>query len=182
MKHCPKCKIAMTEKNIGPVEIDECGRCKGIWFDKDELRRAKDFTDKDLNWMDFDIWKHEKEFKSNPSSLNCPVCKTALQTIIYGKTHIKIEYCPLCKGTLLDKGEFKKIINALEEQLLTQSFSKYVHDAIREAKEIITGHESLISEWKDFITVLRLMQYRFFVENPKLLDVIMTIQKRSPFV
>lgn len=182
MKQCPKCKVAMISKNIGPVEIDECSKCKGVWFDKYELRCAKDTTDKDLNWMDFEVWKHSDQFKAKPSSLKCPVCKTATHSINYGTTHIKIDYCSTCKGVWLDKGEFRKLINALEQQLLTQPFSQYVRDAIEEAKEIITGPESLISEWKDFSTVLRLMQYRLFVENPKLLDAVMAAQKKSPFI
>ena len=40
MKQCPKCEIGLTPKNIGYVEVDECQSCKGIWFDKDELRQA----------------------------------------------------------------------------------------------------------------------------------------------
>jgi Zn-finger nucleic acid-binding protein len=181
MKKCPICNIAMTPKNIGPVEIDECSKCKGVWFDKNELRRAKDAEDSDLNWKDFEIWKHKDQFKAKPSLLKCPVCKTATHAINYGSNHIEIDYCPTCKGTWLEKGEFKKIIHALEQQLLTESFSEYLRDTIEEAKEIITGPESFISEWKDFVTVLRLMQYRFFVEHPKLLDAIVVIQKATPF-
>jgi Zn-finger nucleic acid-binding protein len=182
VKQCPKCHLTMMLKSIGPVTIDECGKCEGVWFDKDELRQSEDVADKDFDWMDFEIWKHADQFSAKSSSLKCPVCKTPLHAIHYGETQITIDYCPACKGTWLDKGEFKKIVKALEDQLLTQPFSEYVRDAIQEAKEFVTGEKSLISGWKDLCMVLRLMQYRFFVEHPKVLDAVINSQKKSPFV
>ncbi len=180
MKSCPRCKIQLTPKVIGPVEVDECEQCNGVWFDKDELRQAKDITDSDLNWMDFEIWKHEDRFKAKTSGINCPVCKTQNQTIDYGATAVEVDYCPSCRGVWLDENEFKKIIESLEQELVSKSFSEYINCSIEEAKEIITGPESFMSEWKDFVTVLRMMQYRMFVENPKLLDTITAVQKANP--
>ena len=166
---------------IEKIEIDECETCKGMWFEDDELREAKDSTDEDLNWMDFEIWKHEDLFKTKSRNLPCPQCNKVLVTINYSDTDVEIDYCPACKGTWLDKGEFTKIIEALTNELLTKSFPKYIVDSIEEAKEIVTGPESFLSEWKDFSTVLRMMQYRLFVEKPKLLDTVTSIQQANPF-
>jgi Zn-finger nucleic acid-binding protein len=180
MRSCPKCETELKPKAIGPVEVDECEMCKGVWFDKDELRQAKDVTDSDLNWMDFEIWKHEDRFKSKGTKINCPVCKTETVAIDYGSTAIEVDYCPSCQGIWLDEDEFKKIIESLESDLVSKSFSEYIKDSIEEAKEIITGPESFISEWKDFMTILRMMQYRMFLENPKLLETIASVQKANP--
>ena len=178
--NCPGCKIELRKNTINTIEIDECEKCEGIWFEDDELRKAKDSTDKDLNWMDFEIWKHEDQFKTEARNLPCPQCNKALVAINYSDTEIEVDYCPSCKGTWLDSGEFKKIIDALTDELLTKSFSKYISDSIAEAKELITGPESFLSEWKDFATVLRIMQYRLFVEKPKLLDTVMSLQENVP--
>ncbi len=177
---CLYCKIELKKKMINKIEIDECEKCKGIWFEDDELRKAKDSTDEDLNWMDFEIWKHEDQFKPKSRNLPCPKCNKVLVAINYSDTDVEIDYCPTCKGTWLDKGEFKKIIDALTNELLTKSFSKYIKASIEEAKEIIKGHESFLSEWKDFSTILRMMHYRLFVEKPILLNAITTIQLHSP--
>ena len=181
MKQCPTCKIELTQKVIGEIEVDECEKCKGIWFDAGELRLVKDIVDSDLNWMDFEVWKHQDDFKSKKSNINCPVCNTETKIINYGSTSIEIDYCPSCKGIWLGEDEFEKVIDALENELLTKSFSEYIKESIQEAKEIITGPESLLSEWKDFATVLRFMQYRMFVENPKLLEKIIAAQSANPF-
>ena len=67
---CPKCKKELSEKiKIGDVEIDRCPECGGLWFEKDELRLAKDkkapeakwvdieIEDKSINWFQFKLWK-----------------------------------------------------------------------------------------------------------------------------
>jgi Zn-finger nucleic acid-binding protein len=177
MKQCPKCKVELTPKSIGPVEVDECHSCKGIWFDADELRQARDATDSDLNWMDFEIWRHQDQFKSGTSPRKCPACGDPMVTLEYGASAVAIDYCKSCDGTWLDRDEFKRIVEALEEELLTKSFASYVKECLREGIEVLTGPESLISEWKDLSNVLRLMQYRLFVENPNLLSAVTAVQK-----
>jgi len=34
---CPKCGHDMTVKDVDGVEVDQCGTCEGIFFDKGEL-------------------------------------------------------------------------------------------------------------------------------------------------
>jgi Zn-finger nucleic acid-binding protein len=174
---CPLCKIEMGKKTGGGVEVDACNKCKGIWFEKDELRKAKDSADKDINWMDFEIWKHKDKFKADPRKLACPKCNLTLVAINYGHTNIEIDYCPTCAGIWLDRGEFEKIIESLTEELITKSFSDYIKDSLVEAKEIVTGPESFLSEWKDFTTILHMMELRMFVEHPKLLEMVNTVQR-----
>jgi Zn-finger nucleic acid-binding protein len=177
---CPCCNIDLKSKIIKDVEIEECNKCKGIWFEDDELRKAKDSADSDLNWMDFEIWKHKDKTKARSRNLACPQCNQTLVAVDYAETNVEIDYCPKCKGTWLDKGEFEKIIDALTNELLTKSFSEYIKESLEEAKEIITGPESFVSEWKDFTTVFKMMQYRLFADNPKLLDTVTNIQRINP--
>ena len=35
--HCPKCGQHLTAEKYGPVEIDVCAGCKGLWLDANEL-------------------------------------------------------------------------------------------------------------------------------------------------
>jgi Zn-finger nucleic acid-binding protein len=177
---CPKCNGNMEVKKIENVEIDVCSKCAGVWFDQDELRKAKDQTDPDLNWMDFEIWKHEDRFTFSQKPIKCPKCQIDMVIINYEDTNVEIDYCPQCRGTWLEEGEFNNIIDALNSELANKSIPNYVKASLEEAKEIITGPESFMSEWKDFVTVLRMFQYRFFIENPKMQDTVNNIQKGFP--
>ncbi len=178
--NCLNCNTELARKVFGDIEVDECAKCKGIWFDTGELRRAKDLTDDNLNWMDFEIWKHEHLFKTGSSNRACPKCSNSMVSINYADTGVTIDHCPGCKGSWLDKGEFENIVETLKNEMLSKSFSEYVTSSIEEAKEIISGPESFLSEWKDFSTVLSLLQIRLFIENPKLVESISSIHKVSP--
>jgi Zn-finger nucleic acid-binding protein len=162
---CLKCNTALKTSHIGDVEIDECGKCSSIWFDEDELRKAKDQTDPDLNWMDFEIWKHGDKFQIGEESLECPKCNEKMVAVKYGKTGVEVDYCRQCKGTWLDGDEFEKIIDELKKELLSKSSPEYLKATLQQAKEIITGPEGFISEWKDFLTVLRFFKTRYHVEK-----------------
>ena len=177
---CPKCSLPMTTRKIGDVEVDECTTCKGIWFDRDELRQAKDETDPDLSWMDFDIWKHKDQFHIAARPTKCPRCAIPMAAVNYGETGVEIGVCSKCQGTWLDGGEFEKIIGCLEAELETKPASDYVRESLKEAKEVLTGREGLVSEWKDFTRVLRMFEYRFFTEHPKLFDAVRDLAKRMP--
>jgi Zn-finger nucleic acid-binding protein len=93
---------------------------------------------------------------------------------------VEIDVCPTCRGIWLEQGEFTKIITALEQELQTKDVSDYVKASVEEAKEIITDPENFASEWKDFTTVLRLLQYRLFAEKPRLLTELIEGQKGAP--
>jgi len=177
---CPRCNKPMTTRKIGDTEVDECTECKGIWFDRGELSQAKDEIDHDLSWMDFDIWKHKDEFHIAAKPTQCPRCGINMAGVNYGDTGVEICVCSKCQGVWLDAGEFDKIVACLHEELETKTASDYVRESLEEAKEVITGKDGLASEWKDFTTVLKMFEYRFFVEHPRLFDAVRDLAKRMP--
>ena len=175
--NCPDCNYPLRQKKIQNVIVDECPKCGGIWFDKDELRQVKDASDSDLNWMDFEIWKHLKKYGAKKSERLCPHCNRQMALLNYENTNVEIDFCIGCQGIWLDKNELKNIIAALENELLTMSSGQYVKATLEEAKEILTGPEPFLSEWKDFTTVLRLLQYRVLSDAPKISEWITSIQQ-----
>jgi Zn-finger nucleic acid-binding protein len=177
---CPKCKSSLLRRELESVVVDECCNCRGIWFDRDELRRAKDASEPDANWLDFDVWKHTERISGAVASISCPRCDSNFVTLAYADTGVEIDHCAKCEGTWLDHGEFKKIIDALSDEIVTKSASDYVKGVLEGAKEIFSGPESLLSEWRDFTTVLRLMQYRLLAENPKVANAIAEVKRSSP--
>jgi hypothetical protein len=80
----------------------------------------------------------------------------------------------------LERGAVAAIIDALTAELLNKPFAQHIKASLNEAKEILVGPESLYSEWNDFKTVLRLMQYRLLSENPRLSRVLSDVQSSGP--
>lgn len=177
---CPECDVKLNTIDFEGVEVDQCPSCKGIWFDNDELRRAKDKADPDLQWLDFEIWKHEDRFKVGPTRRLCPECGTPMPAINYDDTNVEVDFCTACRGIWLDGGEFRRIIEHLEQEVNSKSFTEYITSAVQEAADLIRGSESLPSEWKDFKQVLHLLQLRLFIEHPGLSELIRKAQRNIP--
>ena len=172
MKTCPVCNDDLRTVDVASIAVDECHTCKGLWFEDQELRLAKDHSDKDLVWMDFEVWKHPDRFKVEPRHLKCPSCRTELVAIQYDSTKVTVDYCQACRGIWLDKDAFQRIIGALTDELTHKTAGEYLKSSLQEAEELFTGPESLLSEWRDLKAVLRLLQMRFFVEHPRLMGTI----------
>ena len=178
---CPIDGTTLETHKVHSINVEECIRCRGLWFQKGELRKAKDETDPDLQWLDFDLWSDQESFVADWSSRMCPQCGKNMATISYGATGVTIDYCAEGHGIWLDKGEFQAIIEALESELVSKNVSGYMAASLEEAKEILVGGEGFVSEWKDFLTVTRLLQYRVLVENPKVEELLIALQTTSPF-
>ena len=175
--NCPVCKIEMEKAVFYKTEVDYCPRCLGIWFEKDELREAKDEKDKDLNWLDFDLWGEEKKFKISKNQKICPKCSVPLYSVGYNNSNIEVDFCSLCEGIFLDRGEFKKIIDYLKEKGEKEVLNNYFKNLIKERVEIYTGPEIFRSEVKDFLTLLKLLNYKFAAQFPKITSIISGLPK-----
>jgi Zn-finger nucleic acid-binding protein len=171
----------MKQRVTQDVTVDECPQCRGIWFDQGELDKAKDDISPDLRWMDFDLWKKEGEFRVTAPSVNCPKClQTELRALHYAEGDVTIHYCPRCEGIWIHAGDFHKIVLALNREADDKSAADYVRASLKEASELITRPNNFISEWRDLTAVMRLLKYRFFVENPKIKDILVGLQKSLP--
>jgi Zn-finger nucleic acid-binding protein len=178
---CPNCEIALKRCNIGGVSLDECSRCRGIWFDKKELDEAKDEIDPDLRWMDLQIWGQQPHFRVTDQPHNCPRCRQVkMQMIAYQEPEIDLLHCPSCEGTWLNAGDLEKMIRALRNEADGRSVPDYIRESLKEATDMLTHPQNLVSEWRDLTAVLRLLSYRIFVENPKLKSILLGIQKSLP--
>lgn len=178
--NCPIDKTPLETHTVHDIQVEECPECKGLWFKADEMRKAKDATDPDLRWLDFDLWSDSDALSAEWSSRKCPYCGHTMMRIAYDHTGVIVDYCPDGHGIWLDKGEFQAIIEALEKEVATKNVSDYVDASLVEAREVVAGDEGFVSEWKDFLTVTRLLQYRVLAEHPRLAELLVALQTSNP--
>ncbi|MFH1392457.1 MAG: zf-TFIIB domain-containing protein [bacterium] len=154
-KICPNCNQEILKKiSFYKNQVDKCDKCKGIWFDYDELRKVKDDKDEFLKWLDIDIWRKKKKLRVFSSTRKCPNCRKNLYEVKYGESNIKVDICNSCKGVWLDHGEFGKIIDYLKKVVNTETLSKYFKHALAS------------SETGDLLIILKLLQYRLCSQYP----------------
>ena len=166
--NCPLCKKELEKAIFYGVEVDYCPNCLGLWFEEDELRLAKDEKDKNLNWLDIDLWKRKNKFKVYLGERLCPACRLPLYEVYYGDSRIIVDFCSLCKGIWLDRGEFKRITDYLRKKANFEILNNYAKNLFQEAAEILIGSETLREEIFDFLTVLKLLNYKLAVQYPTL--------------
>lgn len=174
---CPICKIELSEVIFHKVGINSCSKCLGFWLEEDELRMAKDEKDKEISWLDIDLWQDKTKFKINRGQKVCPVCRLPLYEVEYSDSKVKVDVCNLCLGIWLDRGEFKKIIEYLKSRANYEVLNNYTKNLVQEFKEIFIGPETTKEEISDFLTVLKLFNYKFIVQHPTIAKIISELPK-----
>lgn len=177
-KICPNCKSELLESIIfHNIEADFCKKCLGLWFEKDELRQAKDNADGDLNWLDFNLWKEMKDFAISRDKKLCPACRLPLYEVNYGKSEVSVDLCNVCNGIWLDRGEFKKIMEYMKTEGNYEILNNFLKNLLSESWEVFTGPETLREEISDLLTLFKLLQYKFAVQNPYIVKSISELPK-----
>ena len=174
---CPNGHKALERTLFHNVEVDHCPECLGIWFDKTELIQAKNDEDKQLNWLDFDIWRDKGKFKVYALEKRCPVCRIPFAQVTYDDSSVKIDFCKMCQGAWLDRGEFKQIMVYLKKKADYEILHRYTKNLVLELWEVFTGPEKFRGELEDFMMLVKLLNYKFVVQHPLLNSMIQNSQK-----
>ncbi len=159
------------------VEVDYCPRCYGLWFQEDELQWAKDEKDHDLRWLDIDLWKDPAHMRVDFGRKLCPIDRLPLYEVGYGNSRVKVDICSLCKGIWLERGEFKEIIAYLKEKGEQEVLHHYAKNLLEEAWEVFSGPELLREEVLDFLTILKLLKYKFATQHSVISQIILSLPR-----
>lgn len=178
--NCPSCETPMETIEMDRLRFEQCPNCGGIWFEGGELNQAIEQALPDAQWLEFDLWKDVEAMSLHWGDRQCQVCWKTMAQITYADTGVVVDYCVEGHGVFLDQGEFEVILAALEEEVSAKDLPEYLRAALREGSEVVTGDDGLASEWKDFTTVLRLLQYRVLAENPRLARALVAFQSANP--
>jgi len=148
-----------------------------VWFDKNELIWAKDDKDRELNWLDFDIWRDKGRFEIYKINKRCPVCRISFVQIRYDNSNVRVDFCKMCQGIWLDRGEFKQIIVYLKKKADYEILHRYTKNLILQLWEVFAGPRKFREELSDFLMLLKLLNYKFAAQHPFLDSLIENAQK-----
>jgi len=174
---CPNRHNQLKKVLFHNVEVDYCPECLGVWFEQNELSYVKDDKDEQLNWLDFDIWRDKGRFKLSKSDRHCPIDRAGLVEVNYDDSKVKIDFCKMCQGVWLDRGEFKQIMIYLKKKADYEILHRYTKNLVVELWEVFAGPEKFREELLDFLMLLKLLNYKFVVQHPFLNSLIENSQK-----
>lgn len=178
---CPDCQSTLEQADLHGVRIDECPNCRGRWFDRDELRRAKDRTDDDLRWLDFDPFAADVGAAATAKGPLCPRDSIKMGSIAYEESGVRVDKCAKCHGVWLNHDEFEKIVRHLEAEVNSETAADYGREAGRQLAQIFAGPEGPLSETRDLFAVLHLLRQRLGVEHRELQGIVDHLYMSSPF-
>jgi Zn-finger nucleic acid-binding protein len=169
---------------MGPVTIDECRQCGGIWFDHGELDQVIESTDPDLRWLDVDFWKANSDFSVVPDSMGCPKCSRFYLTRLEDRaTHTAIALCSNCRGIWLGADQLRGIIQAVVRCAENMDSGDYLKESLHQVADMVQAASDkplTVSHWQDLGAVLRMLKYRIYSEHPQLVSMLVGAQKALP--
>jgi Zn-finger nucleic acid-binding protein len=179
--NCPDCQGELKVSVLKGINIHECLKCKGKWFERNELIQAKNKADDGLRWIDFDPFgKDAAKLSVSSDGKQCPQCVKKMQSLTYSQSKVIIDKCTSCEGVWLSHGELAKIILYLKKTVNSETVKDLAHDTFNEFIKIFTLQKGLVSEVKDFLAVLTILKTRIAVEHPQLAQAWDSIETISP--
>ena len=104
MRICPRDGTQLrTERwtsDHGPVEVDVCATCQGLFLDDGEIRTLT--GNRRLHHI-----LHKRAFMDHDSRLVCPNCHGVMEGENVGS--VRVDVCLTCFGVWLDGGELERL-------------------------------------------------------------------------
>jgi Zn-finger nucleic acid-binding protein len=181
VKKCPRDKEVLGRFTAFDIEVHQCAKCHGMWFDEGELDAIKTNMDDDIRWKDFDLRSYAERADFKTTRLPCANCGAALCELRFGSSHIELEFCTKCGGVWADKGKLVSVLKHLRRTVEAESLEKLEKEALHQFLEIFTGHKGPWEEIKDFLAAWRLLTLKFAVDHPDLTARLETARRALPF-
>ena len=119
---CPVCKTDMIDLEHDKIELDYCVKCKGVWFDSNELEllfEKMNLKNCSLSISDL-INKIDEEIPENKHK--CPLCKKTMGKIKIGdSSQTVIDICINGDGLWFDGGELIQLIKHASQDIQQES-------------------------------------------------------------
>ncbi len=173
---CPACDRHLNRFEAFGIQHEACPGCHGMWLKQDELRQLKDRAEgpdwNALRWVDDEIEALETA-RGMPSHRQCPDCPNQkMASVEFGFSDVLLDFCPKCRGTWLDEGEFFSVMEYLKKQLADLSTDEALDRLKHELKELIDGPEGTLSELQDARAAAGTLLNVYLLNHPKLFNLL----------
>jgi Zn-finger nucleic acid-binding protein len=176
---CPVCGSRLNLYSISSMEYEACGKCGGLWLNKDELRKLKNRTEGGrLHWMNAEIDNIEKT-SARATNRPCVKCKDAkLISTVFGHSSIVINWCPKCHGIWLEHSELDGIMGYLKKESLKATPGKLKNVVAMDMKRIVEdGPEGTLAKIGDADAALHALINATIFEHPALVELCMAASR-----
>ena len=106
MSACPRCGAGLRAEPVGPVTIDGCPSCGGLWFDADELARLAQQGRDSVAAAETTLDPPPGQAPAATGQMQCPQCAAPLYEFQFDHSPgVALDACPQCRGIWVDDRE-----------------------------------------------------------------------------
>ena len=114
---CPVCKLDMIDIEYERIELDYCVKCRGVWFDAEELELLLEKMGIQEHDLLLDDVSKMTEAATSEKGRKCPVCDRRMKkTSIGDKEGVLIDACVQGDGLWFDGGEVNQLLKQIKIQ------------------------------------------------------------------
>ena len=111
---CPVCNRDMIDVEYKRIELDYCAKCRGVWFDADELELLFEKMGIEEHGLPLDNVSKMPEAATSEKGRKCPICDRRMKkTTIGDKDGVLIDACISGDGLWFDGGEVSQLVKQI---------------------------------------------------------------------
>ncbi len=108
---CPVCKTDMIDVEYEQIELDYCVKCRGVWFDSNELELLFEKVNLQKSGLSVSTLISRIDESIPEDKHKCPICKQKMGKVSIGDSpRIVIDICTNGNGLWFDGGEIIQLI------------------------------------------------------------------------
>lgn len=108
---CPVCKTDMIDVEYEQIELDYCVKCRGVWFDSNELELLFEKINLQNSGLSVSTLISRIDESIPEDKHKCPICKQKMGKVSIGDSpRIVIDICTNGNGLWFDGGEIIQLI------------------------------------------------------------------------
>jgi hypothetical protein len=116
---------------FGPVELELCGHCRGVWLDHGEVAEVshESLSGASPTMAELVLSRGQRR---GGTDMRCPKCEGSLVTYRFADYEaLEIEFCEDCGGVWLERGELAQIQRSRSREVLEQLTGQSLRQAPR---------------------------------------------------
>ncbi|OHB75168.1 MAG: hypothetical protein A2Z34_01850 [Planctomycetes bacterium RBG_16_59_8] len=111
---CLVCREAMVVVEQKGIELDYCPRCRGVWFDRDELNLLLESLEFDTGSLKMNDLLTLPEKAGTERERKCPLCRKRMaKSAVGNEPEVIVDRCVNNEGFWFDGGEVGQVIRQL---------------------------------------------------------------------
>jgi uncharacterized protein len=135
---CPRCATGLSPYRFGPVAVDACDSCGGVWFDAGELSQLAQGGRDAVDAAETLIEPPEAVAGSAVSAGQCPKCQVPLYQFEFKHTPgVTLDACPTCQGIWVDDRELAAIAQRLAPAAPAAPAPRSLRHKVRQASSFL---------------------------------------------